>query len=93
MAHNVGMSSTTTTAKTITVEFVAAEALEGPAILVHETTGAYHTQDNPGRQLAGYDAEAGVTADMTVAEIEAITGLTGLVIVSDDGDVTTFQVA
>lgn len=82
------MSTTTTT-----IEYVEAEALEGPAILVHRTEGAYHAQDNPGELHAEFGPAEGVTADLTSAQIAAITGhdLDTLTIVAEYAGVTCWE--
>lgn len=83
-------SITTTT----TIEFVEAEALEGPAILVHRTEGAFHTQDNPGDLVAEFGPADGVTADLTSAQVAAITGydLDALTIVAEAAGITYWEV-
>lgn len=82
------MDNDTTTAKTTTIEIADGLAL------VHETTGAFHAQDNPGEQVAAY----GVGDDpMTLAEIAAVTGFDAdrLVDITTPGDAqaTYFEVA
>lgn len=86
--------STTTTTTTTTIEFVEAEALEGPAILVHRTEGAFHAQDNPGELVAEFGPEDGVTGDMTPADIAAMTGVDvdTMTIVAEDAGVTCWEV-
>lgn len=86
------MSTTTTT--TTTIEYVEAEALEGPAILVHRTEGAYHAQDNPGELVAEFGPAEGVTSELTAAQVAAITGhdLDTLTIVAEDAGVTCWEV-
>lgn len=85
------MSTTTTTT---TIEFVEAEALEGPAILVHRTEGAFHAQDNPGELVAEFGPAEGVTSELTAAQVAAITGhdLDTLTIVAEDAGVTCWEV-
>lgn len=61
---------------TTTIEYVPDVVNEGPAVLVHTTTGPYHTQDNPGECIAYYGTGDGVTDRLTIAQIAAITGLT-----------------
>lgn len=60
---------------TTTIEYVADEAHQGPAIIVHETTGPYHAQDNPGATVSVHLPEDGVTDQMTSAEVAAIVGV------------------
>lgn len=83
------MNTTTTT-----IEFVEAEALEGPAILVHRTEGAFHAQDNPGELVAEFGPAEGVTSELTAAQVAAITGhdLDTLTIVAEDAGVTCWEV-
>lgn len=86
--------STTTTTMTTTIEYVESEALEGPAILVHRTEGAFHAQDNPGELVAEFGPAEGVTSELTTAQVAAITGhdLDTLTIVAEDAGVTCWEV-
>lgn len=88
------MSTTTTTTTTTTIEYVEAEALEGPAILVHRTEGAFHAQDNPGELVAEFGPAEGVTSELTAAQVAAITDhdLDTLTIVAEDAGVTCWEV-
>lgn len=84
------MSTTTTT----TIEYVEAEAHQGPAILVHRTEGAFHVQDNPGELVAEFGPEDGVTGELTTPEVAAIVGVEAdtLTIVAEDTHSTTWEV-